>query len=343
MNLFGKDLARDLVVVAEVGVNHEGDLEAASRLLAAAAAAGADAVKFQTYTPARFIAAADADRLARVTRFDLGATGFRRLKDEADRLGITFFSTPVSDDVVPLLDALCPVFKIASGDITFAPVIRAAARTGKPVLLSTGLASVEEIDRAVDWVAAEIGAAALSERLVLMQCVSAYPTPIDQVNIRAIPFLAERYGVPVGYSHHAQGPEACLAAVALGASVIEVHFTDCKTGRSFRDHELSMEPEELRRLVAAAAAVRASLGRHGKTPQPCELPNRTAIRKGVVAARTLPAGHLLEASDLMYARPALIPAMALPDLVGRRLVRALGPGESVTRDGVSPPWSGDGG
>jgi len=343
MILFGKDLARDVLVVAEIGVNHEGDIDAASRLLREAAAAGADAVKFQTYTPARFIAAADAERLARVGRFDLGAAGFRRLRAEADALGVGFFSTPVSDDVVPLLDELCPVFKIASGDVTFEPVIRAAARTGKPLLLSTGVATVEEIDRAVGWIADTVGEAALADRLVLMHCVSAYPTPVNEANIRAVPFLAARYGVPVGWSHHCLEPEPCLAAVALGASVIEVHFTDRKEGRSFRDHQLSFEPADLRRLADSVAVVRACLGRAGKTPQPCEIGVRDAIRKGVVAARALPEGHALAAADLMYARPATaIPAAALPDLAGRRLTRALGPGESVARDGVAPAWVPDG-
>lgn len=342
MILYGKDLSRDVLVIAEIGVNHEGDPDAALALLRAAAGAGADVVKFQTYTPARFIAAADAERLARVTRFDLGAAGFRRLKAEADRLGVGFLSTPVSDDVLPLLDELCPALKIASGDLTFEPVIRAAARTGKPVLLSTGVGTVEEIDRAVSWVADEVGEAALAQRLVLMHCVSAYPTPVDQANIRAVPFLAARYGVPVGWSHHCLEPEPCLAAAALGASVIEVHFTDRKEGRVFRDHQLSFEPEELRRLIASVRLVRASLGRAGKTPQPCEIGARDALRKGVVVARPLAAGHVLCAEDLMYARPATgIPASGLASLIGRRLVRPAGAGESLARDAVDPPWSPD--
>lgn len=339
MHLFHKDLTSEVAVVAEIGVNHEGDPEAALGLLRAAAAAGADAVKFQTYTPGRFIAAGDSERLVRVSRFALDEAAFRRLAEEAAALGVTFFSTPVSEDVLPLLDELCPVLKIASGDLTFEPVIRAAARTGKPLLLSTGNGTVEEIDRAVAWVAEEVGAAVLAERLVLMHCVSAYPTPVSEANIRAVPFLAARYGLPVGWSHHCLEAEPCLAAVALGAAVIEVHFTDRKDGRTFRDHQLSFEPDALRRLVTSLRLVHASLGRHGKAPQPCELPARDAIRKGVVAARALPQGHTLTAEDLLYARPATqIPAAALPELVGRRLTRALATGESVARDGITPPW-----
>lgn len=336
MRLFNKDPAREVVVVAEIGVNHEGDIDAALRLLRLAAEAGADAVKFQTYTPARYASASDPERLARITGFDLGEAGFRRLAAAAQELNVPFFSTPLSEDVVPFLDGLCPVFKIASGDLTFEPVIRAAAATGKPVILSTGLGTVDEIDQAVEWIRAEIGDAPLAERLALMQCVSAYPTPIDQACVRSVPFLAERYGVHVGYSNHTDGPEACLAAVALGASLIEVHFTDQKHGRTFRDHQLSMEPDDLRRLIASIKAVRACLGDYGKEPQPCEIAAKAAMRKGVVAAVPLEAGRILTRDDLMYARPATgFPAAALPSLIGRKLIRALGVGEIIAPEDLA--------
>jgi N,N'-diacetyllegionaminate synthase len=335
MNLFGKDLDHEVAIVAEVGVNHEGDSGTASVLMRLAADAGADAVKFQSFTPARYASASDPARLERVSGFALDEAAHRKLAAEAVDLGIAFFSTPVSDDVVPLLDELCPAFKIASGDLTFEPVIRAAAATGKPLVLSTGLGTVDEIDQAVGWIRDEVGVSALPEQLVLMQCVSAYPTPIEEANVRAVPFLAERYGLPVGYSNHVIGAEACLAAVALGASVIEVHFTDRKTGRDFRDHELSFEPEDLTALAASILRVKASLGAFEKVRQPSEVEALAAVRKGVVAARDLAAGANLARADLMYARPATeFAASELESLLGRRLTVSIGTGELIPRDGV---------
>lgn len=336
MKIFARDLNDEIAIVAEIGVNHEGDPEVAEALVRHAAEAGADAVKFQSYTPERFIAATDAERFARVSRFALDEATHRRLAEVAADAGIVFFSTPVTEDWVPLLDELCPAFKIASGDLTFAPVIRAAARTGKPVIMSTGNGTVEEIDRAVGWIGEEIGESNLAGRLVLMHCVSAYPTPIEEANLRSIPYLAERYGLAVGWSNHVLGPEACLAATALGARVLEVHVTDRKEGREFRDHAMSFEPTELAELVTKARLVRRGLGAFEKKPMPCEAPVRDAMRKGVVAARDLASGATLAEADLMYARPASeFPAEALPTLIGRRLKRAVGRGKPIGRDAMA--------
>jgi len=336
MKLFGKDLSREIAVVAEIGVNHEGDVENASKLVTLAAQSGADAVKFQTFTPERYASATDPARLERVTGFSLNAEENRRLAREAKEQGIEFFSTPVSEDVIPLLDELCSAFKIASGDLTFEPVIRAAASRGKPVVMSTGLGTIDEIDQAVGWVEDEVGSENLNDRLVLMHCVSAYPTPMEEANVKSVPFLAARYGITVGYSNHVIGPEACLAAVALGARVLEIHFTDQKTGREFRDHALSMEIDDLKLVIDMAGKIDASLGRYGKTPMPSEIENKLAVRKGVVAAQDLGAGTVLTRDDLMYARPATeFTADQLPELVGRTLANAVKLGELIARNNVS--------
>lgn len=332
MKLFGKDLERELVVVAEIGVNHEGSADAAQRLYDLAADAGADAVKLQTYTPERYASSSDPKRLERVTRFSLDEGAHRRLAEHAARRGVPLFSTALTEDVVPFLAQWCPAIKIASGDLTFEPVIRASAATGKPVILSTGNGTVEEIDVALSWLGDEIGIDSLKERVVLMHCVSAYPVPIDQANVLSVPFLRQRYGLTTGYSNHVVEPEAMLAAVALGAQVMEVHVTDLREGREFRDHSLSFEPGQLRELVRGCRRVKASLGLFGKTVQDCERPIREATRKGVVAARDLAAGTVLRAEDLMYARPASeIPAGDLHQVVGRTLARSLGHGELVSR------------
>jgi N-acetylneuraminate synthase/N,N'-diacetyllegionaminate synthase len=331
MMLFSKNLARELVIVAEVGVNHEGDPQAAAKLIRLAADAGADAVKLQSYSADRLISHADPERLNRVRRFGLDVATHRSLAAKALERGVQLFSTAASEDVVPLLAELFPAIKIASGDLTFEFVIRAAARTGKPVILSTGCGTLDEVDTAVGWVRDEVGGA-LPQRLVLMHCVSAYPAPIEEANLSIIPMLANRHGVSVGYSNHVVGSDACLAAVALGASVIETHFTDRKSGRTFRDHALSLEPDEFAVLVQAARRVHASLGQPTKVPQPSEISSREAMRKGVVAARDLGAGMVLERDDLMWARPATeFAANDLPQLVGRKLLSPVARGATIRR------------
>ena len=235
-----------------------------------------------------------------------------------------------------LIAELAPAIKIASGDLDFEPVIRAAAASGKPVILSTGAGTLDEIDRAVGWVRDEIGDADLAERLVLMQCVSAYPAPIEEASAAAVPFLRARYGVPVGYSNHVIGPEACYAAIALGAGTIEVHFTDRKEGRTFRDHALSFEPGELKDLVEKAARIRAAIGADAKAPRPSEPADVRIMRKGVVAARDLGTGTVLAREDLMFARPATeFAAGEIGALLGRKLTAPAKRGELIKRAAVS--------
>ncbi len=320
MKLFGRELGAEVAIVAEIGVNHEGDVDAASRLIKAAARAGADAVKLQSYTPERLASTADPARLARVSRFALSAQANERLFAEAKGSGVRLFSTAVTEDWVPWLAAHAPALKIASGDLTFEPVIRAAARTGRVVILSTGCGEVEEVDRAVEWVTRELGNRAPREHLVLMHCVSAYPAPSTQANLLSVPFMRDRYAVEVGYSNHVVGVDVSLAAVALGASLIELHVTDRREGREFRDHHLSLEPHELADFVVRARAVWAARGSESKGVQECERPSRDLIRKGLVAARDLAAGTVLSAEDLMYARPATdVPSGELYRVIGRVL------------------------
>lgn len=334
MRLFGRNLEDEVAVVAEIGVNHEGQMDRALELLRLAASAGADAVKLQSFTPERYVSTSMPERLEQVRRFAFGEQEHERLYEEAERLGVPLFSTPVSHDWVDALRHR-PAMKIASGDLTFELVIRAAAATGLPLIVSTGLGTVEEIDRAVAWVREEVGEQALSERLVLLHCVSAYPTPMDQANLRSIPFLRERYGVVTGYSNHVEGIDACLAAVALGAAVIEVHFTDQREGRSFRDHALSCDPPMFADLVRRVRGVRSSLGEHGKGRQPAEAANLEVVRKGLVAARDLAADTTLTAEDIAYARPATeFGAEEFDTVLGGRLRVPLKAGELLRRDDV---------
>ncbi len=333
MRIFGKDLSHEVPLIAEIGVNHEGDPRKAIELIGLAASAGADAVKFQTYTPERYASASDPERLERVTRFCLERGVWAELAAEARRCGIGFFSTPLTEDAVALLDPYCEVFKIASGDLTFEPVIRNAISTGKPVIISTGAANVNEIAQALAWCRDEKGTEDLTETVILMHCVALYPTPVDHANLRSIPFLAETFGLATGYSNHVIEPEAVIAAVALGARVVEVHFTDQRTGRDFRDHELSADPEILESLSGSIARVRAALGTYEKPVTASECDLQPLIRKGLVASRDLPAGTVLTAGDVMYARPATgFDSGRKGEILGKAISAPIAKGEQFNPD-----------
>lgn len=325
----------DFQIIAEIGVNHEGSISKALNLLTLAAQTGVKYVKFQSYTPERYVSGFDQERLLRIKKFALSEQEFLEISNLANSLGISFLSTPLTEDWVEKLNPICPAFKIASGDITFKLVIKAAAKTGKPLIISTGAATLEEIDQAVNWVKEEVGADSLKNRLVLMHCVSAYPAPIDQANILSIPFLKERYGLKVGYSNHVKGLSACLAAVALGADLVEVHFTDCKEGREFRDHELSFDKHDLKEFIRIAGEIRQSLGTYSKEVQNCEKEIIPMIRKGIVAARDLKKGAVLSINDLSFARPATeFSSNDIEKLVGFTLKSDIDKGFLITKESI---------
>lgn len=325
----------DFKIIAEIGVNHEGSIQNALQLTKLACSAGADIVKFQSYTPERFVAANDTLRRDRVQKFGLSKDDFLTIYQLSKSLGAQFMSTPITEDWVDILNPLCPAFKIASGDITFKSVIQKAARTEKPLIISTGAATLDEIDQAVGWVEKEVGTSNLKERLILMHCVSAYPAPIEQANILSIPFLKERYGLRVGYSNHVIGMNACLAAVALGADVIEVHFTDCKEGREFRDHALSFDQDDLKTFIQTANEIRKSLGKYNKEVQSCEKEGISLMRKGVIAARNLKSGEVLSENDLMFARPATeFSSNEIHQLIGQKLKVDVSKGYLIPRSAL---------
>lgn len=315
-------------IIAEAGVNHNGSLDLAIQLIDAAKAAGADAVKFQTFRADALAARSahkaayqdrttsrDESQLEMLRRLELDEAAHRRLIEHCESVGIRFLSSPFDHESVDLLAAMnLPVFKIPSGEITNHPFLRHIAGKGKPIILSTGMCTLDEVREAVD-VLRDAGA----HEITLLHCVTEYPTPYPQVNLRAMLTLKEALGLPVGYSDHTPGIEISVAAVALGAEVIEKHFTLDRTLPG-PDHAASLEPAELAQMVASIRHVEEALGNGVKMPAPCEIPNISVARKSVVAARALSAGHTLQEADLAIKRPGngLAPK-TLPDLVGRTL------------------------
>lgn len=335
---------RPVLVIAEAGVNHDGDLDSALALVDAAAMAGADAVKFQTFEPAQLVSTRSelasyqrtrepeaTSQLQMLSRLQLGATEHKRLAAHCRERGIVFLSTPFDRGSAALLDSLAvPAFKVGSGELTNLPFLAELARYRRPILLSTGMSDLEEVGAAVQTVQGE------GAPLILLHCVSSYPAPDGEANLRAIATLTDEFRVPVGYSDHCLGLSASLAAVAAGACVLERHFTLDRT-RPGPDHAMSLEPGELRELVAQVRAVEAMLGDGRKRPQPSELELRVAARRSIVVVRALPAGHVLTAADLAIKRPADgLPPARLPSLIGRRLSRAIGPDEAPSDAHLDP-------
>jgi N,N'-diacetyllegionaminate synthase len=313
------------LVIAEIGNNHDGSVRQAERLIDAAAEAGADAVKFQTHiaeaemlpstpTPPHF----DEPRFTFTQRMELSAGDHRRLKAFAEERGLIFFSSPFSVEAVALLEEVgVPAYKIASGEVTNPPLLEAVAATGRPVLLSSGMSSIEDIERSL-----AILRASGSEVLVL-QCTSTYPCPPEQVNLRAMSTMAERFGVLVGLSDHTPDVYTSIAAVALGAVAVEKHFTLSR--RLYGpDHHASLEPDDLRRLVDGVRQVEAALGTGDKPRDPAHDPVRATFEKSVVTAAGIPAGTVIEDAMLTTKRPGTgIPAIRIAEVVGRRAARDL--------------------
>lgn len=325
-------------VIAEAGVNHNGSLALALDLVTAAKSAGADAVKFQAFRADRLVtrsavkapyqrsgAADDAGQHAMLASLELGPDDFARIARHCRSTGIEFLSSAFDEASVDLLDGLgVRAYKVPSGEIDDVPYLRHVASKGKEVILSTGMAWLGEVELAVR-ILLEAGAA----RLTLLHCVSEYPAPYEQINLRAMRTLEEAFGLPVGYSDHTLGSDVAVAAVAMGACVIEKHFT-LDVDMPGPDHRSSASPVAFAEMVTAIRLVESALGDGRKRPAQCEAGNRPLVRKSIVAARDLASGTLLTGGDVAAKRPATgIPASAWDEVVGRHLARDLRADEPI--------------
>ena len=322
-------------IVAEIGVNHEGDFGVAADLIGKAAAAGADAVKFQTFQIEHYISSVQPERRARTQRFQLGRDAFRELAEVARQHNVLFFSTPFDMRDADFLDELQPVFKISSGDLTHLALIRHVAAKGKPVILSTGLGTQEEVAAAVDAVKSAQPGVVDNGRLLLMHCISAYPTPAEETNLRNLTWLRETFGTPVGYSDHTLGTKACELAVALGAVALEKHFTYRKEDQTFHDHLLSADPADLKLLVETVRAAEVYLGKAARARGPAEQKNLLNMRRSLGAAVDIPAATPVRADWVTYLRPAWgLGPHELDRVVGHSLRRAIPAGDLIKAEDI---------
>jgi N,N'-diacetyllegionaminate synthase len=327
-------------VIAEIGVNHNGDVDLAARLIDVAADAGADAVKFQTFRTTELVveSAAKAAYQTRQTgtgtqakmlaELELDRHGLERLRDHCRTRNVEFISTAF--DAMSLIDVLAlepKVLKWASGEIDNVPLLRQAAATRLPILLSTGMATLDDIEAAL-----AILEEAQAGPVAVLQCVSQYPAPLDEQNLRTIASMRERFGRVTGFSDHTEGPWAAIAARAFGMAILEKHIT-LDRNMIGPDHAASMEAGEFASMVSALRAVERALGDGQKRPMPSELDTRAVARKSLVYARDLPAGHVLGLKDIAAKRPSggLAPTR-FDDFMGRTLSLAVAANQQVAED-----------
>ncbi len=314
-------------VIAEAGVNHNGDISLALQLCDAAKTAGADAVKFQTFRAEDLVVrgaptakyqerqTGAQDQFLMLEKLELSQQQHELIKAHCDVIGIEFFSTPFSVAAVDMLVGLgVRRLKLSSGELTHRALVEHAAATRLPLLMSTGMGTMEEVSEAIGWIQASRGDL---QDVVILHCTSAYPAPDETLNLRAMVSMAGDLGVLTGYSDHSLGIEAPLAAVALGARVIEKHLT-LDRDMPGPDHSASLEPDEFAQMVGGIRRISAMLGDGVKAPLPEELDTARVARRSVVAAVNIAAGEVITAGKLLCRRPATgIEPRHLPELPGR--------------------------
>lgn len=329
------DTDQRVLIVAEIGNNHEGSYASAEEMIGRAVEAGVDAVKFQTFRTEHYVSRRDDARFERLKSFELSGDEFTKLAAVARQEGVIFLSTPFDLDSVRFLDALVPAFKISSGDNTFCPLLDEVARTGKPIMLSTGLADTSRIRQAkaiIETAWAEMGVEA---GLALLHCVSSYPVPPAQANLAAIGQLRAEFDCTIGYSDHTLGIEACRVAASLGARIVEKHFTLDKNHSDFRDHQLSADPEEMAELVRAVRQVEVLLGSGEKRPQECEQSAELALRRSISAVRDLASGSVITWADITWVRPGGgLPPGKEYMILGRKVAKPVRRGDRITPESL---------
>ena len=334
-------------IIAEAGVNHNGDMKLAHKLIGAAAEAGADAVKFQHFvtedlvTPeaqkARYQVETTGQKggqFAMLKKLELSKDQQKELKSHCDEAGILYLCTPYEKKSADLLEEIgVAAYKIASTDTTNIPFLRYIARKGIPVILSTGMSSLGEVEEAVN----ELKLHGLDEKIIILQCTSEYPATVNEINLRAMETMELAFGCPVGFSDHTPGIGASPWAVAAGACVVEKHFT-LDRNMEGPDHRASIEPNELKKLVRTIRDVESALGDGIKRPMPSELPNKTRMQKSLVATRSLAAGETIRETDLISKRPGNgLPPKWFDRVVGKKTAKQIQKEETLELNSII--WS----
>lgn len=323
-----------VLIVAEIGNNHEGSVETARRLIDSACEAGVDAVKFQTFRTEYYVSRRDAQRFDRLKSFELSYADFEQLAQYAKSKGLLFLSTPFDLESADFLATIADGLKIASGDNNFYPLIGRVLQKNLPVILSSGVTDEAGLARIINFVRSTAPALISERNFGLLHCVSSYPVEPEQADLKAIELLKDQYPeVTIGYSDHTEGIEAAVLAVALGARIVEKHFTLDKHFSDFRDHLLSADPEGMKALVKQIRLSERMLGLKRKVIQPSEEASQIAVRRSIVANGDLPKGHQIRPEDLTWIRPGggLEPGSE-ERLIGKVLIRDVAFGDPIKTD-----------
>lgn len=318
---------KNVFIIAEAGVNHNGSLQLARQLVDAAAEAGVDAIKFQTWKTELIVTRSakqatyqventgiEESQFEMLKKLELSYENFLELKSYCDEQNIVFMSTPDEIESADFLYALQEIFKIGSGEITNLPYLRHIGQLGKEVILSTGMARLGEIEDALDIL---VRAGTPKDKITILHATTEYPCPMDEVNLRAMSTISNAFGVKVGYSDHTQGIEVPVAAVALGACVIEKHFTLDRTMEG-PDHKASLEPQELKAMVQSIRRISQALGDGIKKPSKSEAKNIPIVRKSIVTSRSVNKGELFCIDNIDTKRPGYgISPMRWDEVVGK--------------------------
>ena len=303
MQIDNINIDKEVLIIAEIGNNHEGDFIMAKEMIVAAAEAGAKAVKFQTIIPEKLVATKQKKTIDMFRKFQFTPDQFFLLKEYSDKNGVLFLSTPFDIESAKLLDPLVPAFKIASGDNNYWPLIEYITETGKPIILSTGMADYKAIQKSKLFIESCWKNRGIKQKLIILHCVSLYPTPPELINLLSIRYLIEKLGGYIGFSDHTIGVEAALMAIVLGACVIEKHFTLDKNFSNFPDHAISMDPKDLALLVKKVKSNQVILGKYDVIVDETQLKITSSSRRSIVAKSFLPIGTKLEWQHLDWLRP----------------------------------------
>ena len=328
------DTKNKVMIIAEIGNNHEGSYTLAEEMIGLASESGADAVKFQTIIPEKLVSIKQTERINQLKRFKLSYEQFTKLSKFASKQGVIFLSTPFDIDSAVFLDNLVPVFKIASGDNDFYPLIQTIARTGKPIIMSTGLMNFEEIEKTALFIKNIWKVNNIEQELALLHCVSSYPTPREDANLSAINVLKQVADI-VGYSDHTLGVEAAVLSVAFGARIIEKHFTIDNNFSDFHDHKLSLNPSNFKKMVCLVRNAEKMIGVGKKIPSRSEKESKQNIRRSIIANQNLSAGHKLKLENLGWVRPGLgVEPGKEKELIGKIIKQAVIAGEIIEKNNL---------
>ena len=330
MKIEKADTGEKVLIVAEIGNNHEGKFSVAEEMIGIACEAGVDAVKFQTFRTEHYIGSDNRERYNMLKSFELTEEDYQKLKKKADESKLLFISTPFDVGSATFLNGFIPAFKISSGDNTFFPLLEVVARFGKPILMSCGLSDLQQIRYSKAFIENIWYQQGIEQELALLHCVTSYPVARREANLKAIQYMKREFDCEIGYSDHTLGIEAVILSVAAGARIVEKHFTIDKHFSGFRDHSLSADPKELKEMVVRVREAEEFLGTGTKRLNGSEKENEILVRRSIAASKDLKKGHIICYEDLTWVRPGDgLPPGEESRVLGKQLRKNVNKGEQI--------------